>query len=130
MALLRTCLAVFALTVLALPAQAELSTSDAASIEATKGLRLLSSDGAVIGVADGISVNNDRVYMFLLAKGGSIFAVRSGGKDIVVQTKTRLLTLQGNDLILDASAQQIRNEANMSFTDDSSPIEIVLFKPI
>ena len=127
MAFLRTCLAVLALTVTALPAQAELSASEAASIEVSKGLRILSSDGAVIGVADGISVNNDRVYLFLLAKGGSIFAVRAGGKDIVVQTKTNLLTLQGNDLILDASAQLIRNVANMSFTDDSSPIEIFLF---
>jgi len=127
MAFLRTCLAVFALIATSLPSQAELSAADAATIEVKKGLRLLSADGAVIGVADGISVNNDRVYMFLLAKGGSIFAVRAGGKDIVVQTKTDLLTLQGNDLILDASAKLIRNVANMSFTDDSSPIEIVLF---
>ena len=127
MAFLRTCLAVFAFILTAFPSQAELSTADAAAIEAKKGLRLLSADGAVIGVADGISVNNDRVYMFLLAKGGSIFAVGGGGKDIVVQTKTDLLTLQGNDLILDASAKLIRNVANMSFTDDSSPIEIVLF---
>ncbi|MEO9575076.1 MAG: hypothetical protein ABJ263_17115 [Tateyamaria sp.] len=127
MAFLRTCLAVFALNMAALPSQAELSKSEAASIEITKGLRLLSADGAVIGVADGISVNNDRVYLFLLAQGGSIFAVRAGGKDIVVQTKTKLLTLRDSDLILDVSAQQIRNVANMSFTDDSSPIEILLF---
>ncbi|MEL6807383.1 MAG: hypothetical protein AAFO97_06350 [Pseudomonadota bacterium] len=130
MPFLRTCLAVFALSVTTLPTQAELSASEAASIEVTKGLRLLSSDGAVIGLADDVSVNKDRVSLFLYARGGSIFAVGGGGKDIVVKTKTGLLTLQGNDLIIDASAQRIKNKANMSFTDDSSPIEILLFDRI
>lgn len=125
---LRNCLSVFALTLMSVPAQAELSAADAASIEVTKGLRLLSSDGAVIGLADDISVNKDRVRLFLYARGGSIFAVGGGGKDIVVQTKTNLLTLQGSDLIIDADAQRVKNVANMSFTDDSSPIEIFLFR--
>ena len=127
MSLLRACLAVFTLTAFMWPAHAELSKSDAQTIESTKGLRVLNSDGAVIGLADGISVNKDRVRMYLLAKGGSIFAVGGGGKDIVVTTKTRSLTLQGTDLILDGSAEKIKNQANMSFTDDSSPIEIVWF---
>lgn len=108
-------------------ARADLTTEDISSIQVRKELRLLSSDGAVIGIADGISVRDGRARLFLRARGGSIFKVGGGGKDIVVTTYTDKLTLRGNDLILDDTKQRIRNGANMSFTDDSSPIEIVLF---
>lgn len=124
------CRTLFAAVLLALPVQsahADLTPGDISVIQIQKGLRVLSSDGAVIGVADGISVRNDRARLFLRARGGSIFKVGGGGKDIVVTTYTDKLTLRGNDLVLDANKQKVRNGANMSFTDDSSPIEIVLF---
>ncbi|WP_299724146.1 hypothetical protein [uncultured Tateyamaria sp.] len=126
MTLLRACLAAFALNLSTSLAFAELAPEDLTRIDAPGEYRLLSSDGAVIGLTDGISVQEDRVRMFLRARGGSIFSVRGGGKDIVVTTYATSLSLNGSDLVLNVTTQRIKNRANMSFTDDSSPIEILL----
>ena len=118
-----------AATLLALPVQtayADLTPQDISTIQVQKAIRLLTSDGAVIGLTDGFSVQNDRARLFLRARGGSIFSVGGGGKDIVVTTYTDKLTLRGDDLVLDATKQSVKNSASMSFTDDSSPIEILL----
>lgn len=125
---LRTLVASALMALSAQTARADLTPQDISTIQVQKGLRILSSDGAVIGVADGISVQDDRVRLFLRARGGSIFAVGGGGKDIVVRTYTDNLTLRDNDLVLDANKQRVKNGATMSMTDDSSPIEIVLMQ--
>ncbi|MEM6372604.1 MAG: hypothetical protein AAF727_07475 [Pseudomonadota bacterium] len=108
-------------------AKAELSAQETVIIQEKKGLRLVTSDGAVVGTADGVSVRDGRVRFYLLAKAGSIFSVGGGGKDVVVRTYTTNLTLRGADVIIDATEQRVKNKANMSFTDDSAPIEINLF---
>lgn len=114
-------------TAMILPAagQADLSAADITALSSgTKG-RVLASDGAILGTIDGFSVSGDRAKLFVLTRGGNIFR-RTGGKDIVVTTATDLLTRRGNDLVMDADAQRVRIKANKSFTDDSSPITILL----
>ena len=126
---LRACLVALTLTLMPIGAQAELSAQELTRIDAPGTWRLLSSDGAVIGLSDGVTVQDGRVRLFLRPRGGSIFARGTSGKDIVVTTYDTLLTLHGGDLVLDATAQRIKNRANMSFTDDSSPIEVLVFTP-
>ncbi|WP_299653787.1 hypothetical protein [uncultured Tateyamaria sp.] len=117
-----------AMALLALPAsiaQADLSSADITALSNNSKVRVLSSDGAVLGTGDGISFQGDRARLFLKTRGGNIFR-RTGGKDIVVTTLTEQLTLRGNDLIMDANAERIKIRANKSFTDDSSPITVLL----
>jgi len=106
-------------------ALADLTPTDINALSGNAKLRVLSSDGAVLGVTDGIRFQGDRVRLFLLTRGGNIFR-RTGGKDIVLTTRPDKLTLRGNELIMDADAQRVRVKANKSFTDDSSPITILL----
>lgn len=106
-------------------AQADLSQADIGVLSNNAKPLVLSSDGAVLGTVDGISFSGDRARLFLKTRGGNIF-VRTGGKDIVLTTLTDKLTLRGNQLVMDADAQRVRIKANKSFTDDSSPITILL----
>ncbi|WP_299552617.1 hypothetical protein [uncultured Tateyamaria sp.] len=112
-------------TLTASGAQADLTPTDIDALSGNAKVRVLSSDGAILGVTDGISFQGDRARLFVLTRGGNIFR-RTGGKDIVVTTMTNKLTLKGQDLIMDADAQRVRIKANKSFTDDSSPITILL----
>ncbi len=107
-------------------AMAELTVADRQTISTQNGLRVVSSDGAVIGLTDGVSFQKDRTRLYLLARGGSIFRIGGGGKDIVVTTYTDTLSLRGSDIVLNADKQRVRNKANGSFTDDSAPFEILL----
>ncbi|WP_299148469.1 hypothetical protein [uncultured Tateyamaria sp.] len=109
-------------------AQAELSPSDINALNGKSGFRVLSSDGVVVGVSNGIKINTDRTRMFLRPRGGRVF-LPSGGKDIVITVLTSQLTLRGGDLVLDADKQRLRTKAKKSFTDDSSPIEVILLNP-
>lgn len=106
-------------------ANADLSPADIDKLSNNAKGRVLSSDGAILGTMDGISFQGDRARLFVLTRGGNIFR-RTGGKDIVVTTQTNKLTLRGTDLVMDADAQRVRIKANKSFTDDSSPITILL----
>ena len=106
-------------------AQADLSPADVDTLNQRVKYPVLASDGAVLGTMDGISIQGDRARIFVRTRGGNIFR-RTGGKDIVVTTRTDLLTLRGNQLVMDADAQRVRVKANKSFTDDSAPITILL----
>ena len=106
-------------------AQADLSSADISALSNGPKGRVLASDGAILGTIDGVSVSGDRAKLFVLTRGGNIFR-RTGGKDIVVTTRTDKLTRRGSDLVMDADAQRVRIKANTSFTDDSSPITILL----
>ncbi|WP_299140699.1 hypothetical protein [uncultured Tateyamaria sp.] len=106
-------------------AQADLSPADVDTLNQRVKYPVLASDGSVLGTMDGISFQGDRARIFVRSRGGNIFR-RTGGKDIVVTTRTDLLTLRGNQLVMDADTQRVRVKANKSFTDDSSPITILL----
>ncbi|MEL6467045.1 MAG: hypothetical protein AAFQ58_18950 [Pseudomonadota bacterium] len=106
-------------------ALADLSQADIGVLNNKAKPLVVSSDGAVLGTIDGVSFSGDRARLFVKTRGGNIFA-RTGGKDIVVTTLTDKLTLRGNQLVMDANAQRVRIKANKSFTDDSSPITILL----
>lgn len=113
------------LTLPAATAWADLSPADITALDSARNVRVLSSDGAILGITEGISFQGDRARLFVTPKGGTIFR-RTGGKQIVVTTRTNQLTLRGSDLVMDADAQRVRIKANKSFTDDSSPITILL----
>ncbi|MEM6758346.1 MAG: hypothetical protein AAF601_02600 [Pseudomonadota bacterium] len=112
---------------LALPthAHADLSSAEVSILSQPNRTIVRSSDGEVLGTMEGFRASGDRARLFLSTKQGTIFK-RTGGKDIRVTTRPNKLTLRGGELVMDATAQRIRNTANMSFTDDSSPITIVL----
>ena len=117
-----------ALSRAAAEAQAELSPAEVQAINGKSGLRVLSSDGVVVGTSNGINIDKERTRMFLRSSGGRVF-FPSGGKEIIITVLTNQLTLRGNDLVLDADKQRLRNKAKKSFTDDSSPIEVILLSP-
>ena len=112
-------------SLLATSAQADLSPADIQAIDGRSGLAVLSSDGALLGRTNGINFTQDRVRLFIIQQPGSLFRGR-GGKDIVVTTFTTNVTLRGSNVVLDADAQRLRTKAGGSFTDDSSPLTILL----
>ncbi|MEL7163880.1 MAG: hypothetical protein AAGL96_00290 [Pseudomonadota bacterium] len=106
-------------------ARAELSSADLSVLSKPVRMIVRSLDGQALGTMEGFSASGDRARLFLSTKGGTIF-VRTGGKNIRLTTRPDKLTLQAGELVMDTTAQNIRNAANMSFTDDSSPISIIL----
>ena len=104
---------------------ADLSPQDISTLTGKFKPQVHTSDGLVLGTIDGIRFNGDRARLYLLTRGGTVFR-RTGGKDIVVTTRTDKLTLKGSALVLDDVALKVRIKANKSFTDDSSPITILL----
>lgn len=116
------------LAVTALPARAELTDAQQAALEEARDLRVFASDGAFVGVTNGISVQDGRVRLFIVPRQGSIFRF-SGGKDVVVTTLPRKLTQRSTDLILNADTTRLRIKASGSFTDDSAPLTILLLSP-
>ncbi|MEP1355018.1 MAG: hypothetical protein ABJX32_21365 [Tateyamaria sp.] len=107
-------------------AQAELSDSDKDQIAGKIGLRVFTSDGAFIGVTNGLYfIRDDRVRLFVLNKAGSSF--RPLSDDLNVTTFTDKVTFNGSDLILDESKQLFRNAIPPRFfADDDGPREVVL----
>ncbi|MEO9573845.1 MAG: hypothetical protein ABJ263_14105 [Tateyamaria sp.] len=107
-------------------AQAELSDADKDQIAGKSGLRVFTSDGAFVGVTNGLFFfRDDRMRLFVLNKVGSSF--RPISDDLNVTTYTDKVTLNGTDLILDESKQRFRNAIPPKFfRDDDGPRDVVL----
>ncbi|MEO0378817.1 MAG: hypothetical protein AAF252_01010 [Pseudomonadota bacterium] len=106
-------------------AHADLSDSDKDQIAGKSGLRVFTSDGAFVGITNGLNFQGDRIRLFVLNKVGSSF--RTISDDLTVTTFTDKVTLNGSDLILDASKQRFGNAISSRFSDDDSgPRDVVL----
>lgn len=107
-------------------AQAELSNTDKEQIDGKSGLRVFTSDGAFIGVTNGLYFfQGDRIRLFVLNKVGS--SIRTITDDLHVTTRTSKVTRNGSDLILSASKTQFRNAiAPRLFAGDDGPRDVVL----
>lgn len=121
-------LAVGLLILGAAPAQAELTQAQLDAIDGKSGVRVFASDARFVGVTNGISIQDGRVRLVIVPKAGSIFR-NAGGKDVIVTTLPRKLTLRGSDLFLDADTTRLRVKGSGSFTDDSAPLTILLLSP-
>ena len=82
-------------------AQADLSDADKDQIAGKSGLRVFTSDGAFVGVTNGLYFRGDRIRLFVVNKVGSSF--RPVSDDLNVTTFSDKVTLNGSDLILDVS---------------------------
>ncbi|MEX0312421.1 MAG: hypothetical protein AB3N17_19505 [Tateyamaria sp.] len=115
-----TLIKAFALAVAAIYAStashADLTPADAAQVETLRGTPVLSSDGRLLGVMEGAAVNGDSVSLFLKPNSSKI--VTRFNKEIVVRTKVTGLSLQGTQIILEASAQKLRSKASVFEPDD------------
>ena len=106
-------------------AQADLSDADKDQIAGKSGLRVFTSDGAVVGVTNGLYFRGDRIRLFVVNKVGSSF--RPVSDDLNVTTFSDKVTLNGSDLILDVSNQRFRNAIPPKlFRDDDGPRDVVL----
>ena len=106
-------------------AQADLSEADKDQIAGKIGLRVFTSDGAFIGVTNGLYFRGDRIRIFVLNKAGSSF--RPITDDLNVTTFTDKVTLVESDLILDESKQRFRSAIPPRFFyDDDGPRDVVL----
>ncbi|MCB4379174.1 hypothetical protein FZX02_01655, partial [Synechococcus sp. MU1644] len=116
MTLVKSTLTALTLGLSATVAHADLSPSDIAAIDGKSGIRVYSSDGDFVGLTNGLRINQDRTRLFLVPRAGSIFRLR--GKDVIVTTKTDLLTLQDGNIVIDADTQRLRIKARSSSSDD------------
>ena len=106
-------------------AQADLSDADKDQIAGKSGLRVFTSDGAFVGVTNGLYFRGDRIRLFVVNKVGSSF--RPVSDDLNVTTFSDKVTLNGSDLILDVSKQRFRNAIPPKmFRDDDGPRDVVL----
>ncbi|MEL6807420.1 MAG: hypothetical protein AAFO97_06540 [Pseudomonadota bacterium] len=107
-------------------AQAELSSADKDQIAGKTGLRVFTSDGAFVGVTNGLYfLQGDRIRLFVLKRVGSSF--RNISDDLTVTTFTDKVTRNGSDLILNVSKQRFRNAIPPRlFRDDDGPRDVVL----
>ena len=106
-------------------AQADLSDADKDQIAGKSGLRVFTSDGAFVGVTNGLYFRGDRIRLFVVNKVGSSF--RPVSDDLNVTTFSDKVTLNGTDLILDVSKQRFRNAIPPKmFRDDDGPRDVVL----
>ncbi|MEL6467049.1 MAG: hypothetical protein AAFQ58_18970 [Pseudomonadota bacterium] len=122
---LKTLTAALMIAVPATVAQADLSGSDIAAINGKSGIRVFSSDGEFVGQTFGLRINGDRTRLFLLSRSGSTFNLR-GGRDVIITTRTDLLTLSGNQLVIAADERRLRTKAWTSGGSDNQ-ITIHLF---
>lgn len=109
--LVRMTVATVALGLTTVAAQADLTASQAAEVEKLRYAQVLSSDGVLVGLIEGASISGDKASLFLKPASGNI--LRRNGKDIIVRTNTTELTLQGNQIILNANAQRVRTKAKV-----------------
>lgn len=115
---LKTLTAALMIAVPATVAQADLSGSEIAAINGKSGIRVFSSDGEFVGQTFGLRINGDRTRLFLLSRSGSTFNLR-GGRDVIITTKTDKLSLNGNQLVLDATERRLRTKAWTSGSSDN-----------
>ncbi|WP_299741870.1 hypothetical protein [uncultured Tateyamaria sp.] len=124
MTFIKSTLTALTLGLSATVAHADLSPSDIAAIDGKSGIRVYSSDGDFVGLTNGLRINQDRTRLFLVPRAGSIFRLR--GKDVIVTTKTDLLTLQDGNIVIDADTQRLRIKARSSSSDDDGIVTILL----
>ncbi|WP_299200436.1 hypothetical protein [uncultured Tateyamaria sp.] len=124
MTFIKSTLTALTLGLSATVAQADLNPSDIAAIDGKSGIRVYSSDGDFVGLTNGLRINQDRTRLFLVPRAGSIFRLR--GKDVIVTTKTDLLTLQDGNIVIDADTQRLRIKARSSSSDDDGIVTILL----
>lgn len=107
-------------------AHADLSAADQAQIDGKSGLRVFTSDGAYLGITNGLRFfNGDRIRMFIVTKAGSKF--RPKVDEVNLTTFTDKVTLQGSDLILDATRQKLRaaTPPKDDFQDDALSVALL-----
>lgn len=105
-------------------AQADLSAADKSRIDGKSGLLVRTSDGAYIGITNGLYFEGDRIRMFIIPNSGSKF--RPKVDSVTLTTYTTKLTLRGADLFLDASRQKLRAATPSKDPDDSDVLEVTL----
>ncbi|KIC48551.1 hypothetical protein [Tateyamaria sp. ANG-S1] len=120
----KTLAAVTALALTTTAAHADLTAKDIAAFDGKSGVRVYSSDGDFVGTTNGLRVSGERVRLFLLPRSGSIFRLR--GRDVIVTTKTDLITRRGNDLVLDADTLRLRIKAQNPASDQDGALTILL----
>ena len=112
------------LSLTATVAAADLSAADIQAVDGKSGIRVYTADGDFVGVSNGIRVGARNTKLFLFNRSGSIFRFR--GRDVVVTTPADQLTLRGNDLILAANTQRVRNKAQKPASDSAGAITVFL----
>ncbi|MEL7261385.1 MAG: hypothetical protein AAFU63_12690 [Pseudomonadota bacterium] len=112
------------LSLTATVAAADLSAADIQAVDGKSGIRVYTADGDFLGVSNGIRVGARNTKLFLFNRSGSIFRFR--GRDVVVTTPADQLTLRGNDLILAANTQRVRNKAQKPASDSAGAITVFL----
>ncbi|MEM7631182.1 MAG: hypothetical protein AAF227_04070 [Pseudomonadota bacterium] len=112
------------LSLTATVAAADLSAADIQAVDGKSGIRVYTADGDFVGVSNGIRVDARNTKLFLFNRSGSIFRFR--GRDVVVTTPADQLTLRGNDLILAANTQRVRNKAQKPASDSAGAITVFL----
>ncbi|MEO0666881.1 MAG: hypothetical protein AAFZ99_03105 [Pseudomonadota bacterium] len=112
------------MSVTATVAAADLSAADIQAIEGKSGIRVFTADGDFLGVSNGIRVGSRNTKLFLFNRSGSVFRFR--GRDVVITTPADQLTLRGNDLVLEASTQRVRNKAQSPASDSAGAITVFL----
>ncbi|MEL7132258.1 MAG: hypothetical protein AAGK77_07590 [Pseudomonadota bacterium] len=104
-------------------AQADLTAAEADQLRQLRGAPVLSSDGALVGRIEGASVSGDRTALFLKPASGDILP--RNGLEIVIRTNTTEVSLDGNQIILNADRQRVRTKARIK-KDDSDQIVVIL----
>ncbi|MEL6888570.1 MAG: hypothetical protein AAFO86_07655 [Pseudomonadota bacterium] len=124
MTFLKATAAALMMSVTATIAAADLSAADIQAIEGKSGIRVFTADGDFLGVSNGIRVGSRNTKLFLFNRSGSVFRFR--GRDVVITTPADQLTLRGNDLVLEASTQRVRNKAQSPASDSAGAITVFL----
>lgn len=124
MTFLKATAAALMLSVTATVAAADLSAADIQAIDGKSGIRVFTADGDFLGVSNGIRVGSRNTKLFLFNRSGSVFRFR--GRDVVITTPADQLTLRGNDLVLEASTQRVRNKAQSPASDSAGAITVFL----
>lgn len=124
MTFFKTTAAALMMTVTATVAAADLSAADIQAIDGKSGIRVYTADGDFLGVSNGIRVGSQNTKLFLFNRAGSVFRFR--GRDVVISTPADQLTLRGNDLVLEATTQRVRNKAQSPASDSAGAITVFL----
>ena len=124
MTFFKTTAAALMMTVTATVAAADLSAADIQAIDGKSGIRVYTADGDFLGVSNGIRVGSQNTKLFLFNRAGSVFCFR--GRDVVITTPADQLTLRGNDLVLEATTQRVRNKAQSPASDSAGAITVFL----
>ncbi|APX11704.1 hypothetical protein [Tateyamaria omphalii] len=121
---LKTLAAVAVASFAATVSNAALTADDIQTLDGKSGIRVYSADGDFVGVTNGLRLSGERARLFLLPRSGSIFRLR--GRDVIITTKTDLMTRRGNDLVLDADSLRLRIKAQNPASDQDGALTILL----